>query len=279
MEEADVTLSVPAARERPKRIKFITGGFSAGRFDRSNLSWRLSIMRLIRLKLIFLFGTEAAGRDNKQFRSALSHFNWDYVHLSGAAVGECWGMWNAQYVELMAKPFAAKLSDMTWTRSEEYGGKDTKPIHGLVIPLKARKGKKQWVFVISHDPTDKTEHRQEVWVDVQKGKVELNDRLELRFPDAEIIFFADVNKNLKQPNESFQVARYIEHPMKKLSSWRGRMPRSGGTHGNDVIDMGFADSGVFVDCQLVKDDSSSDHRPFKFRLSGRLRKMVTKLKR
>lgn len=278
MEGAKVLTHQSPARKAARRIFRIWAAHSSGRFDRSDASWRASLKRLIRLHMKWVTGTEAAGRDNKQFKTALSFAGWDYSHLTGAAAGECWAAWDTDFVELMGKPFAAQLSDMTYVRSPEYGGGRTKPVHALVVPLKARKGKKQWVLVISHDPLDNTQQRAEVWVDVQHGKVQLNDSLELQYPDAEIIFVADVNKNLRQPEESFRVARYIEHPMKKLASWRGHMPQGGGTHGNQVIDMAFADPGVIVDCQLVVDDKSSDHRPFKYRLAGRLRKVLRKIK-
>lgn len=278
MEGTKVLTRVSATPRKAKRAFKIWGGHSSGRFDRSDSSWRSSLIRLIALKLRWITGTEAAGRDNAQFKRALHHPYFDYAHLTGAAAGECWGIWDARFVELLKRPRAAKLSDKTYVRSPEYGGGRTAPVHALVIPLKARKGKKQWVLVISHDPLDNTEARAEVWVDVQAGKVRLNEQLELEFPDAEIIFIADVNKNLRQPEESFKVARYIEHPMKKLASWRGKMPPSGGTHENAVIDMAFADPGVIVECELVSDDDSSDHRPFRYRVVGRLLKMIGKAK-
>lgn len=276
MEGKKVQTAQPRAVQKAKRFFRIWGGHSSGRFDRSDQSWRASIVRLIRLNLLWLTGTEAAGRDNKQFKLALTHTGWGYTHLTGPAAGECWAMWNSRFVELMDEPWAAKLSDKTYVRSPEYGGGRTKPFHALVVPLNARKGKKKWVLVISHDPLDNTETRAEVWVDVQDGKVHLNERLELMYPGAEIIFVGDVNKNLRQPEESFRVAQHIEHPMKKLASWRGKMPKKGGTHVNQIIDMAFADPGVIVDCQLVADDDSSDHRPFRYRLGGRLRKMLAK---
>jgi len=274
MEDTKVRVSVSGAARKAKRAIRIWAGHSSGRFDRPDKLWRTSIIRLIGLNLKWITGTEASGRDNKQFEKALRHPYHDFVHLTGAAAGECWGIWDTRFLELMKSPWAAKLSDKTYVRSPEYGGGRTAPVHGLVIPLKARKGRKQWVVVVSHDPLDNTEQRAEVWVDVQAGKVRLNEQLELEFPDAEIIFVGDINKNLRQPEESFKVARHIEHPMEKLASWRGHMPKGVGTLGKSVVDMAFADPGVIVACELVLDLRASDHRPFKYRVSGRLRKLV-----
>lgn len=273
-----VTLHQPdagALAARPRRRRFrMWFVHSSGRFDRSVAVWRASLSRLRKLGSV-VTGTEAAGRSRSVFASALGRVGWDYAHLSGAAVGECYASWDGTVLEPAAHPFARKLTDMTWTRAPEFGGAKAAKVHALVVPLRTRtRGGRMYVLVVVHWPLDNTEQRAAVWRDVCEGIRDLQRDLEARWPDADVVVVGDVNKNLRQHNEAAQVRQRLEWAMHTVVSWRPPFP-SAGTHGSQLIDMAFARAGVIRACELVADDASSDHRPFRYRLRGWLLRVLT----
>lgn len=273
----DVIVSpvIPTSRavRRRRRVWVV---FSAGRFDRDRSVWRASLRRLRKLGSV-VAGTEAAGRKPDDFRAALTEFDWDYAHLAGAAVGECYLTWDGRALELGGRAFARKLSDLTWTRSPEYGGEKAQPVHALVVPLRNRAGRRRVrVFVVVHMPLDNTKQRAAAWVDCCRGLVRLKAEILELFPGAELVIMMDGNKNLRKPAERLMVLKHLCRPLGFQTSWRPPLPAAG-THGDQVIDLALAEPGVIVACELVADDPSSDHRPFRFRLRGWVRRLVARV--
>lgn len=258
----------PAARRRPRRraLWFI---HNSGRFDKPAAAWRAAITWL-RRRGSLITGTEAAGRTATLFRAALADHDWAYAHLSGAAEGEAYAAWAMDDLELLGKPFARKLTDRTWVRSAEYGGKRAAKVHALVVHLRELRTDRTWWVVVVHMPLDNTDQRAAAWVDCCAGLVDLQAALEKRDPNAELVVVGDVNKNLREHYEATQVQRHLARPLGLAVSWAGRMPRAGGTHGRQVIDYALAWG--FTACQLLRDLPDSDHRAFRYRVRPRHRR-------
>lgn len=271
---ADTSVQLTVPKPPARRRWRIWGVQSAGRFDRSVVSWRRSLVRLVGLG-VWVTGTEAAGRTASEFRAALTRVGWDFVHLSGAAVGECYATWDAAVVELAGHPFARKLTDLTWVRDAEYGGDTAALVHALVVPLRNRRGRARVrVLVVVHMPLDNTAPRQAAWLDCCRGLRILEADLDRMYPGAEVVIVMDGNKNLHEPAELAEVSAHLEKPLRMVVSWRRPYPVAG-THARQLIDYALAAAGVIVACQLVADDDSSDHRPFRYRLRGWLRRVLS----
>lgn len=251
-------------RRRVRRLWFV---HASGRFDRSDNLWRASLTRY-RRKGVLVTGTEAAGRSDALFRRTLAGSDWAYAHLSGPAEGEAYGTWDTAVLDLFAQPFAAKLTDLTWVRSQEYGGKQAAKVHALVLPLRTIKGgRKFWVAVV-HMPLDNTKARAAAWVDCCRGLVDLQAELERRDPDAVFVPVGDFNKNLREHDEAGQVRQRLEKPLGCVTSWEGGLPRAG-THDRQVIDYALLPKALLGGCRLVKDFADSDHRGFRYRIRRR----------
>lgn len=233
---------------------------ASGRFDRPSKTWRAALT-YARRKGAIVTGTEAAGRDKALFLAALAGTDWSYAHLSGAAEGEAYATWDGSRARLFAKPFAHKLTDKTWTRSKEYGGKQAAKVHALVVPLEVGK-RRIWLAVV-HMPLDNTQQRAECWVDCCRGLVELRRDLRRKDPGAAFVPVGDFNKNLREADEQRHVRANLLTPLAAVTSWVRGLPKAG-THGRQVIDYAIADG--FAACQLLRDLPDSDHRAFRYRL-------------
>jgi hypothetical protein len=257
----------PAARTRRRVLPVLRLWFAhnSGRFDRPAGLWRHALIWLTgRASLVT--GTEAAGRSASQFRDAIGREDWAYAHLTGAAVGECYGVWDPSVLDLFAHPFAHKLTDLTWVRSPEYGGKPAAKVHALVLPLRVtRGGRKHWIAVV-HMPLDNTPARAAAWVDCCKGLAALQADLHRRDPEADFIVVMDGNKNLRLHDEAGMVRQHLEKPLHAVTSWEYGLPKGGGTHGVQVIDYALLPKPLLVAAELLKDLPDSDHRAFRYRV-------------
>lgn len=272
MEEASVHVVFPetTTRRRGRRVLRLWFAHNSGRFDRPDRLWAAAITKL-RRKAGLITGTEAAGRDGHIFKWALRGTDWAYAHLTGAAEAECYATWDTSVLGLTGKPFAHKLTDLTWVRSPEYGGKKAAKVHALVLRLRViATGQTYWV-VVWHAPLDNTDARAAAWVDSCAGLVDLKAHLHDVDRAAEVIIVGDVNKNLRLHNEAGAVRQHLEKPLGMVTSWAGGLPRNGGTHDNQVIDYALLPRAILAGCQLLKDLPDSDHRAFRYRLRRRTR--------
>lgn len=258
-----------AIRRATRRAIHSTSGYwfahASGRFDRPDTAWRRA-MDYYTSQALVVTGTEAAGRDAHLFRRTLHRIGWGYAHLSGAAEGECYATWDTDLFTPLDPPRAHKLTDLTWTRSAEYGGKKAAKVHALVVPLQQARGRGQYVLVVVHMPLDNTAQRAAVWVDVCRGLVALHAELTQRYPDAEGIVAMDGNKNLRLPGEAGMVRQHLEKPLGLVTSWEHGLPKDGGTLGNGVIDWVLLRLARLAACLLLRDLPDSDHRAFRYRL-------------
>jgi hypothetical protein len=255
------------------------GVHASGRFDRADAKWVAAFREYVKLG-IFLSGTEAAGRDPAQFKAGLRGVRgtWASVHLTGPAAGECWFAWDTRAADLEHAE-AHKLTDLTWTRSEEYGGRPAAKVHGLVVRLRrhgGRRRRRRIIYVIVHMPLDNTPQRARVWVDVCRGLVELVRQLRREFPDAAIVLVGDWNKNLRQTAERAMVHRHLLDPLGMVTSWHLGLPRDGGTLAGSsaVIDYAIAAAELLGRCRRLHPSSASDHIAIRYRLRGWLSRLL-----
>lgn len=255
------------------------GIHSSGRFDRPLPALTASVRRLRRLsrgrgllhrQVAYVTGTEAGGRTDADLEQALgSDPGWDYVNLAGAAA-ECWATWRIDHLERQPdwKPFSRQLTDKTWVRAKEYGGREAPPVKALVVPLQVvgRPHRRRPVLIVVHMPLDNTDARAEAWVDCCRGLRILVTQILERDPGAEIIIEADWNKDHRNNAERAMIQRHLAKPLHLVQGWDGSSPSVGGTHGRQLIDGVLTARRVLGSstpwCFLVPDDGSSDHRPY-----------------
>lgn len=270
----DVVSFVPAARVRPSLTRRIAAALgvkrplwfvhASGRFDRIDRLWRAALT-YYRRRGVLVTGTEAAGRSPEDFRRALGDTDWAWAHLAGAAAGESYATWDTTALELLGKPWAYKLTDLTWVRSEEYGGKRAAKTHALVLKLRdVATDQAYWIAVV-HMPLDNTRQRAEAWVDCCRGLQGLKRELSARDPKAAFVVVGDVNKNLREHDEAGAVRQRLEKPLHSVTSWVHGLPREG-THGRQVIDYAILPARLLGGCQLLRDLPESDHRGFRYRI-------------
>lgn len=233
---------------------------SSGRFNRPGKSLRRSVRRLRRGRVLVV-GTEAKGRKDWFLKTGVDS-GWDYAHLKKAD-GECWATWNTDYWISSGHPRTRILSKATWVRSKAYGGKRTRPVKVLIVPLSPVACPGQKVFgMIVHMPNCKTRMRRLAWRLCARGLTKRINRMRKKQPGSKFIVIGDMNKDNRNKKEHHDLQRYIAKPAGLTNGWDGNMPDHGGTHGaEDLIDHCFTDFEV-VDQELLHDDKSSDHQPF-----------------
>ncbi len=267
---SDVRLVQPQTNPRRRRLprRGLWIAHNSGRFDTPSNLWRHAIIWL-RGKADLITGTEAASRSDTLFSAALGDSDWAYAHLTGAAAGECFATWNPAVVDLLGKPFAHKLTDLTWVRDQEHGGKEAAKVHALVLRLRiTATGKRLWLVVV-HMPLDNTPTRAAAWLDCCVGLAALKADLQRRDPTADVLINGDWNKNLRLHNEAGIVRQRLEKPLGLVTSWEFGLPKTGGTHGTQVIDYGLLRRALLVACELLRDLPDSDHRAMRYRIRRR----------
>jgi hypothetical protein len=239
---------------------------SSGRFDRPDSWFRHALWNLLDMRGVSVVaGTEAKTREDRLFKRK----GWDHQHGSDFGVDdrgsrkEAWLMWDTNIWEKVGRASTPKLSGMTYTRSNEYGGGETPFFRALRVILKHKKTGELVIFYVVHLPLDNTPLRAEVWLDTTKGLHELHKRDDARHPAAHQVLVGDINKNYREDGDRAACIRHLSVPNDWMNSWRDNLPRNGGTHGpRGIIDHAYSCMKA-LKCKLLKDDKSSDHRPFK----------------
>lgn len=239
---------------------------SSGRFDRPYKWLKRSVWQLTTMNRVnVVCGTEAKARND----SFLNRKGWSYAHGSKTenVKRECWMTWKDR-VWLKANISVPVISGMSFHRA--LSGKDTPPNRALRVRLIHKKTMRMVIFYVVHLPTDNTKLRARIWVDATLGLHNFIEHDKVTFPDADIVVVGDINKNFRQRDERRIMEKHIERPNNLRNAWVGNVPRKGGTRGpRGIIDSAFTTLKV-LSCRLLRDDRSSDHRPFKTRL--RIRK-------
>lgn len=247
---------------------------SSGRFDRPVALLAKDVRSFRKFAEISSY-TELSGRSKAEVKEVFGSddgrkYFWD---PRDKGQNECLTEWDSQLLELAGTPSAELITDMTFTRSEEYGGKESKPFYVTVVPLQRKTGvaatavntvlrrRKVIVVITGHMPLDNTELRAKIWVDAMKGLREVVRKARRDYPGCKIMINADWNKNCRDHNEHARVVRYVSNPLDLKICWDGRLPKNGGTHHNALIDATLTDLRI-VDARLLEDTKSSDHRPY-----------------
>jgi hypothetical protein len=240
---------------------------SSGRYDRPLRSLQASLTRLRRLGAL-VTGTEVSGRPDPKFW--LLARGWGYAHLKGAGASECYATWDTNQLTLEGRPFARKLSDKTYDRDAEHGGQAAPFVHALVVKLRPVLAGKRAVFVVVvHMPVRNTDQRRKVWASCATGLRLLESDLVNLDPDADVVFVGDWNADYRSSLDRFTMDNQLAKPLRMVQAWTGRVPSRGGTHGASLIDGAILPRAILAGCELLPDDPSSDHRPFRYRVRCR----------
>lgn len=260
------------------KIKPPTWGYfaeSSGRFDRPVSALRKSVAAIRSdIAVVLIAGTEASGRSKADLDEALGDPMWDYAHIGSDNKGasECWITWSQRVLEPVGKAYAVKLTDQTWTRSKEYGGKQAPYVHALVQVLQVvkRPHRRPIAVIAVHMPLDNTPLRERVWLDAAGGLRALVAQVREEHPNVEVVITGDFNRNARQDPERALVEAQITKPLGLTHCWT-KPPKTGGTHGpRSLLDWYCLPKRMFRKVFLLPDDSSSDHRPFAIKVKFRL---------
>ncbi|MFC6341985.1 hypothetical protein ACFP8W_08360, partial [Nocardioides hankookensis] len=245
-----------------------------GRFDRPVDALAASVARIRRYtrggrRVVLITGTEASHRSGKDMHQVLDANGWEWAHLSGErGAGECWGTWSTSALQLV-ESYTHRLTEMTWTRSAEYGGGEAPPVTALVLQFEVvgRPYRRTVTVIVVHWPLANTERRQEIWKDCALGLRRLEDQIRARDPHTALDVVGDLNRNYRQDADRRLIDHYIAAPLRLVQAWAGSTPVRGGTHGpRSLLDGAVLDRRLLgwstPWCWLLPDDDSSDHRPF-----------------
>lgn len=254
------------------------GVHSSGRFDRSDDKLARSVARLrkvtrgsgpLKRRVAWITGTEADSRSDRTLERIFDEPGWDYTRIAGHGTSELWATWDTRIVELNGQPYVVQLTDQTWTRDEDFGGKQAPFVHALVVPLRVagRRFRRPIYLIVLHAPTDSTALRQAVWMSVARGLRILGTDIRAKHPHAVLVYNADWNKDYRNPTERAQLDKAIARPLRLTQAWDGSLPKRGGTHGPSRVIDGTITSvrllgGSTPWCWLLPDDDSADHRPY-----------------
>jgi hypothetical protein len=199
---------------------------------------------------------------NKERAEACEADGWGHYHPHDKT--DCAVMWRKSKWEKVNSGSTRKLTDKTWQISG-----NTHKLVGASIVLKDADndtGRRLWVAVVhfpsgvqdGHGWAKDNDDAVKAWQDGIRGlKDWRNDQKESYGVDLAMLC-ADWNVNLKL--DFFR--DYIRNVFPNMScTWRSPYP-NGGTHGDRLIDATWTDGRRDEDAWLLKDDDSSDHRPY-----------------
>lgn len=199
---------------------------------------------------------------------AFRHQGWSFARSEkDDGQDECVTEWDDRVWAKVRPARTRRLTEMTWVRSQEYGGNVAVPPYALTVALESveRPGKRVTV-IVAHMPLDNTENRAQIWVDCSRTLGELVKDERAIDPDARILIGADWNKNYRLLSERAMIERHVADPLGLTQAWKGNVPRGGGTHGpRGLIDGDVTDLKV-LGSKLLPDTAASDHRPYAVRL-------------
>jgi len=257
-----------------RKVYQVTSVHTSGRYDRSLKSLLEGIRGIVaRRKVTTISGTEAKGRPTG-FMDKVKSGEWDWAHGTATArdaeddtpfgTKECWLMWRTDTWGRVGKVRSVVMNQRQYRTSS-----------GNLMP-KARAHKVMlmhipsgvvFIWYIVHMPLDNTELRASIWFECCEALAADVAETRLTQPNAHIVIQGDINKNYRQDLERALMETHIARPTKTKQAWKHNVPKTGGTHGPlGLIDGTFTDTDV-DDCALLPDDPSSDHRPYRVRLS------------
>jgi hypothetical protein len=257
--------------KRPPAVQWFV--HSSGRFDRPLSAWRGSTAALRGFGTL-ITGTESAStRTRAEVDSVLGGVqDWAYAHLTGHdGEGECYATWDTRARVTTAEPYTLQLSTETWTRSPEYGGKPAAHPHALVVPLAIpnRPHRRNLYVIVVHMPLRNTPQREHVWLLCADTLRQHVHHLRHVDPGCQVDVVGDWNRDYRAPVERALLDKEIARPLRLTPSWFNHLPAVGGTHNNGLIDGAYTDMPV-LDAELLTDDRSSDHRPWRYQTHATL---------
>lgn len=148
------------------------------------------------------------------------------------------------------------------------GGSKTAPVYATYAVLEDMLVHKLFVVCVVHLPASvegdmvagRKTPRVVAWLSAYRSSVKQANKLRKRFKAKGVLYIADFNLNFKRP----QVRKLVDKLSKSYGlTWKSFSIR-GGTHGNRLIDATLKKGKIKVvkAPRLMKDDNSSDHRPY-----------------
>lgn len=233
---------------------------SSGRFDRKVGTVRDSVTRLHKISDLTTHTEMSPNDRDKAFKHQKG---WAFTHLeNGAGTDECIVDWRTDAFSLRHRgSYALQLTNRTWVRSGDYGGRPADFVHGLFVPLMTVDEVELDVIVL-HSPLDNTSLRADIWVEVMDNLTKIVAGKKKRHPKRKFWIASDFNKNFRQANERAMIQTHLAAPLKMKQAWEGHIPDHGGTHGPLSLLDGAVTNIKIEDTFLITDDASSDHRPW-----------------
>lgn len=233
--------------------------FSAGRYDRPLVRLAASVDRLQEIAGVIIH-TEQAGQRVARWRLFTAAL-WPFFYPAGPGRAELVVQW-APRIQVAGEPRTYRLTALWYQR---VGGARTPPFHAAAVPLVDRADTppgRVTVVIAAHLPTRNNLRRRAVWRGCMRGLVRVVGQVRDQYPGCAVVVACDFNVDHRtgQPGRAL-VGRYLT-PLGLRDGWQGREPAVAGTHGRRLIDAAWTDLPV-AGCQLVADDDSSDHRPFR----------------
>lgn len=231
------------------------------RFDRSNALLHKDVVTFARFAEVITL-TEMS-RDTKERREAVRLNGWSTFYSDKQkGADECVILWKNSAFTLDGTPTSVPITDKTWVRSKEYGGKRANPVHLISVPLAwAEEPKRRLVVMTCHMPLDNTPLRAAIWKDCAAGiRAEVRKRRR-RDPGVKILITSDFNKNFREDAERRLIRKHLSKPLGLRQVWAGDVPRTGGTHGPRGLIDGMLTDLYHPRARLLRDTAASDHRP------------------
>lgn len=248
---------------------------SSGRFDRSTKALTISVNKIEKATSASLH-TEVTGRSPAELIKAFKDPNSRFIHIFGpGASEECLLRYNQRLWTPAGDAFARQITDLTWVRSKEYGGKKAECVRALTAPMAWKADGKVTVYVTVHMPLDNTKPRAAAWFDCCVGLVALVKEMRKFYPGCDFVIGGDWNKDWRKGSEHDLMVKHMLVPLKKVDKrfeycWdEARQLPAGGTHpqpGPDALIDGFFSTLDMLAVGLMADDASSDHRPMKVKV-------------
>lgn len=230
---------------------------SSGRYDRPLSAVRSALKRYaLAADLITLTETHRRSRED------LSLDGYGLVKYLGPGAGD-----PAILFDEAVWSLADRWSHQLTTHEQRRGPGGPRPPHATTALLRHKKSGRKVLVTVAHLPSHvegdwfQGTWRVFVWRDAQKNWKRIINRLRKQ-NGGRVVYVADWNINFKR--RVFRALIKALYPRLRLA-WRPPFPARG-THHKRIIDATVTNMRVVEEARLIRDDDSSDHRPYFERL-------------
>lgn len=233
---------------------------SSGRYDRGTRAIADALERHLRVDKPDVYtSTEAANKKHRVIYAALAG-EYGYSHHQGRS-----GQDDCVILLRRARFRARKTWDDQLTTLPQNRARSGPIANAISVLVEDRAGGVPIIYTVSHLTAGvegiwfkaKMMYRERVWRSAHATWSRRTFRRR-RYYKAKVVMVSDWNLNLER--KVFRTMLRAMHPRLRLT-WK-RFPGPG-THGGRVIDGSLTDLQIVRGAALTRDDSSSDHRPYR----------------